>query len=154
MADGQVVVYRKGEYSLKRLETIINLLVESMQDLDIAVLAVDQYTNRIQVVMNNDNSDIEAVIELVGDEVVLQFDRIVEKPTEETIYTVYNGSATGNASIAVGAMLNGAYGFITAAHCGNIGDPVTYNGVLMGYIAARQYGGSGGDVAFVERSYS
>lgn len=55
MADGQVVVYRKGEYSLKRLETIISLLVESMQDLDIAVLAVDEYTNRIQVVMNNDN---------------------------------------------------------------------------------------------------
>lgn len=152
----QSVVYRKAEYSYAELQKINDRLYDSMDELGIEILSIDEFSNRVQVVMADGSYDKSNILEYIGDEKVVIFDRIVSEPVDDTTYTIRNGSRLdggGYYSMAVGAVRNGQYGFITAAHCGNVGDAAGYNGVTMGTYRARVYGPNA-DVAFIQRSSS
>lgn len=155
--ESQSIVYRKADYTYSKLESISNKLCDSMKELGIEVISIDEFNNRIQVVMDSTKCDKRAVIECVGNEDILIFDYMVSKPVDDAI-VIQNGSAvsttTSMFSIAVGAVRNGKYGFITAGHCNNANtsvESVYYNGSLMGTFRARIYGPNV-DVAFIERS--
>ncbi|MDE6888083.1 MAG: S1 family peptidase [Eubacterium sp.] len=151
----QPVVYRKADYSYAELQNVNDRLYDSMDELGIEVLSIDEFSNRVQVVMADDSYDKSDILEYIGDENVVIFDHIVNEPVDDATYTIRNGSAlnAGNCSTAVGAVRNGQYGFITAAHCGNVGDAADYNGVTMGTYRACIYGPNV-DVAFIQRSSS
>lgn len=149
----QTIIYRKADYSYAQLQVITDKLIDSMDKLGIVILSIDDFKNRIQVVMSSDSKNENEILDSIHDNQIIIFDYIRSEPVDDTIYTVRNGSALdgGNYSMAVGAKRNNQYGFITAAHCGNVGDTVTFNDVTMGTFRARIYGPNV-DVAFVQRS--
>lgn len=151
----QSIIYRKASFTYDELEAANDLLFDSMEELGIEVLSIDEFNNRIQVVMSSKDYNEQAVINCVGNPNMLIFDYITSAPTDDATYTIRNGSqltdSSGYYSMAVGAVRNGKYGFITAAHCGSVGGSVLYNGLHMGTFRARVYGPKV-DVAFIERS--
>lgn len=151
----QSIIYRKASYTYDELEATNNLLFNSMEELGIEILSIDEFNNRIQVVMSSKNYSEQAVIDCVGNPDMLTFDCITSNPVDDATYTIRNGSKLTNSkgyySMAVGAVRNGKYGFITAGHCGTVGDSASYNGMHMGTFRARVYGPNA-DVAFIERS--
>lgn len=151
----QPIIFRKADYSYAQLQDINDKLFDSMDKLGIEILSIDEFKNRIQVVMSSDAKNESEISGYIGDDKAIIFDRIISEPVDDTTYTIRNGSALngGNYSMAVGAVRNNQYGFITAAHCGNLGETATFSGVTMGTFRARLYGPNV-DVAFVQRSSS
>ena len=149
--DNQHIMYRMVSYSFDYLQTVQSDLLEKFEEFGISSTYIDETENIIVVESADEGFDENQVIEFVGNCDILRFEKITSMGLQSAV--VKNGSKLMSSSnkefsVACGAKLGNDYGFITAAHCIDIGERGYYNGNTIGLATHRNFGGSS-DVAFI-----
>ncbi len=160
----QMITYRTAKYSIAFLESIQNSLMEVSEKYGISAIEINEFENNLTVYLSKNDAktknNIIMSIPNQADYEYLEFELLDEMPTDSATYTLRNGcelsSSAGSFSMGIGVSfilpgtLGTKYGFLTAGHCGNVGDIIRYQGVNMGKIVRKQQFGSV-DVAIIER---